>query len=234
MLKVEDVSVTYGAIRAVRDVSLVVEEGEIVALLGANGAGKTTLLSAIAGLKYPDAGRIEFGGQDITKVPPETRVRRGMSLTPEGRHVFAELTAEENLRLGAAAQRSRAQTAKDREQALELFPALKKRLSVQAGQLSGGEQQMLAIARSLMSRPSLLMLDEPSLGLAPVVVDQIFELFGKLHDTGLTILLVEQNALRALEVADRAYVISSGSIEFEGSAAELRKSEDLSKLYLGA
>ena len=234
MLKVEDVSVTYGAIRAVRDVSLVVEEGEIVALLGANGAGKTTLLSAIAGLKYPDAGRIEFGGQDITKVPPETRVRRGMSLTPEGRHVFAELTAEENLRLGAAAQRNRAQTAKDREQALELFPALKKRLSVQAGQLSGGEQQMLAIARSLMSRPSLLMLDEPSLGLAPVVVDQIFELFGKLHDTGLTILLVEQNALRALEVADRAYVISSGSIEFEGSAAELRKSEDLSKLYLGA
>lgn len=233
MLKVSDVSVSYGAIRAVRNVSLAVEEGEIVALLGANGAGKTTLLSAIAGLKYPDSGLVEFQGEDVTKSPPENRVRRGMSLTPEGRHVFAELTSDENLRLGAAAQHSRSQTAKDREAVLDLFPALRQRLSVQAGQLSGGEQQMLAIARSMMSRPKLLMLDEPSLGLAPIVVDQIFELFGQLHDLGITILLIEQNALRALSVADRAYVMSSGSIEFEGSAAELLESEELTKAYLG-
>ncbi len=233
MLAVEGVSVSYGAIRAVRDVTLSVEEGEVVALLGANGAGKTTLLSAVAGLLQPTAGTISFEGEDVTAAPPEEMVRRGVSLTPEGRRVFADLTVEENLRLGGATQRDRDSLRSQLESMVELFPSLETRWRLQAGKLSGGEQQMLAIARSLMSNPRLLLLDEPSLGLAPVIVDLIFDLFGRLRDRGITVLLVEQNAHRALEVADRAYVMSTGQIGFDGTAAALYDSSRLMRTYLG-
>lgn len=234
MLSVENVSVAYGAIRAVNDVSLEVEEGEIVALLGPNGAGKTTLLSAVIGLVPAVAGRITFEDRDITKLPPEEVVRRGVTLTPEGRHVFADLTVEDNLRLGAAIRRNDRSLQEEREAVLDLFPVLRSKWHVRAGKLSGGEQQMLAIARSLMSSPRLLMLDEPSLGLAPVIVDQIFALFGDLRGRGHTILLVEQNAHRALDVADRAYVINTGRLEFSGTAEQLGSADDLMDAYLGA
>jgi branched-chain amino acid transport system ATP-binding protein len=225
--------VSYGPIKAVRGVSLEVKGGEIVALLGPNGAGKTSLVSSVVGLAPTSAGKIRLDGADITGEPTERIVTRGITLTPEGRRVFADLTVGENLQLGAACRKDRDGVAEDLETYLELFPILRKRYAARARMLSGGEQQMLAIARSLMSRPKMLMLDEPSLGLAPRVVDQIFELLHGLRSKGLTMLLVEQNANEALDLADSAYVIASGSLVFGGKAADLKASGEVMEMYLG-
>jgi branched-chain amino acid transport system ATP-binding protein len=233
LLAVEDLVVRYGPIVAVREVSLRVEQGEIVALLGANGAGKSSFLNAIAGLVPAASGRIRFRGEDVLRLPPERIVHRGLALTPEGRRVFPRLSVADNLRLGAVPQRSPAAADAARQRVFELFPVLHERMGQVAGTLSGGEQQMLAIGRSLMAGPDLLLLDEPSLGLAPILVDQIFELLGRLRDQGTTILLVEQNVHRALELADRAYVLVNGRIEREGPAAELRASAEIERAYLG-
>jgi branched-chain amino acid transport system ATP-binding protein len=233
MLKVENVSVSYGPIRALRDIRLSVAGGEIVALLGPNGAGKSTTLKALMGLHPVSSGRIMFEDQVITGRATEDIVRLGMTLTPEGRKVFAGLTIDENLRLGSAARKDRSGITQTRTEVLELFPILQERLNQFAGTLSGGEQQQLAIARSLMSAPRLLLLDEPSLGLAPQIVDQIFDMISDLRQRGLTILLVEQNAEMALEIADRGYIYSNGSIELTGTSAELRASDDVANTYLG-
>ena len=233
MLSVEKLSVSYGAIRAVQEVSLRVEEGEIVALLGPNGAGKTSLISAIIGLVPVAAGKVMLGDVDITRKKPEDVVRMGVSLTPEGRHIFADLTVDENLRLGAAVRKDKDAIKHDLDELLGMFPILRERYKAKAQTLSGGEQQQLAIARAMMSKPRLLMLDEPSLGLAPQLVEQIFELISTLRDRGLTLLVVEQNAHEALLFADRAYVLSTGRIRYQGDARELGGSEDLMAHYLG-
>ncbi len=233
MLEVDNVSVNYGAVRAVHSVSLSVNEGEIVTLLGPNGAGKTSMLSAIIGLVPVAEGTVSFQGQDINRLDTESRVARGITVTPEGRHVFANLTVEENLILGAAIRRDADGVARDLETYLDMFPILRERFKQSGGSLSGGEQQMLAVVRALMSGPKLLMLDEPSLGLAPQIVDQIFKLISGLRDHGLTLLVVEQNAQEALKFADRAYILSSGNLEFAGTAEELRTSADLMKAYIG-
>ena len=232
MLSVDRLSVRYGAVRALQDASIHVGRGELVALLGPNGAGKTSLISGIAGL-VASAGGIRFDDQDITALPTEDRVRRGLSMTPEGRHVFANLTVAENLRLGAAIRADRAAVAEDFEKYLTLFPILRDRLHQLAGTLSGGEQQMLAIARSMMSRPKLLMLDEPSLGLAPRIVAQMFEYIQLLKAVGVTLLVVEQNVMQALKHVDRAYIISAGAIRHEGSGEEMRADRRLIDYYLG-
>lgn len=233
MLSVENISVSYGPIRAIRDIRLSVSSGEIVALLGANGAGKSTTLKALMGLQPVSSGRVIFEDQVISELATDQIVRLGMTLTPEGRKVFAGLTIDENLRLGSAARKDRADIAKTRAEVLDLFPILGERLHQFAGTLSGGEQQQLAIARSLMSAPRLLLLDEPSLGLAPQIVDQIFDLIADLRHRGLTILLVEQNAEMALEIADRGYIYSNGKIELTGTSAELGASDDVANTYLG-
>ena len=233
LLAVENLVVRYGPIVAVREVSVRVEQGEIVALLGANGAGKSSFLNAVAGLVPAAAGRIVFRGEEIQGAPPERIVKRGLALTPEGRRVFPRLTVADNLRLGAVPQRSTVAADEARERVYELFPVLHERSRQLAGTLSGGQQQMLAIGRSLMAGPELLLLDEPSLGLAPILVDQIFELLGRLRDQRVTILLVEQNVHRALELADRAYVLVGGSVEREGPAADLRASAEIERAYLG-
>ncbi|MBW2092652.1 MAG: ABC transporter ATP-binding protein [Deltaproteobacteria bacterium] len=233
MLTLENVSVNYGPIQAVRDLSISVSSGEIVTILGPNGAGKSTTLKAIMGLHPASSGRIIFKDRPVTGMATEKIVKLGMTLTPEGRHVFAGLTVEENLRLGAAARRDRLAVAETQAEVFELFPILKERLRQLAGTLSGGEQQQLAIARSLMSAPSLLLLDEPSLGLAPQIVDQIFNLIADLRRRGLTLLLVEQNAEMALEISDRGYVIVNGQIELAGSSEELCASDDVAYTYLG-
>ena len=233
MLSVENISVSYGPIRAIRDIRLSVSSGEIVALLGSNGAGKSTTLKALMGLHPVSSGRIIFEDQVISGMATDQIVRRGMTLTPEGRKVFAGLTIDENLRLGSAARKDRADIAKTRAEVLGLFPILGERLHQFAGTLSGGEQQQLAIARSLMSAPRLLLLDEPSLGLAPQIVDQIFDLIADLRQGGLTILLVEQNAEMALEIADRGYIYSNGKIELTGTGAELGALDDVANTYLG-
>lgn len=233
MLSLSNVHVSYGPIKAVRDVSIEVKEGEIVALLGPNGAGKTSLISSVMGLAPIASGRIVFNGHDISKEPTEAIVARGLTLTPEGRRVFADLTVGENLRLGAASRRNKAGIAEDLEKYLELFPILRKRYASRARMLSGGEQQMLAIARSLMSRPKMLMLDEPSLGLAPRIVDQIFELLSSLRGQGLTMLIVEQNANEALSLANSAYVVASGALVFAGTASDLKSSGEVMEMYLG-
>jgi branched-chain amino acid transport system ATP-binding protein len=233
MFKAENISVSYGPIRAVRDVSLTVGEGEIVTLLGPNGAGKSSLISAIIGLVPKTAGRITFRDEDVTVLGTEALVRRGMTVTPEGRRVFADLTVAENLRLGAATRSDPDGIAEDTEKFLEMFPILRKRFHSAAKYMSGGEQQMLAISRSLMSRPRFLMLDEPSLGLAPRIVDQIFEFLVQLRDWGVTMLVVEQNAGEVLEFADRAYVLASGAMQFSGTAEDLRRSGGVMEMYLG-
>ncbi len=233
MLSVENISVSYGTIRAIRDIQLSISGGEIVALLGPNGAGKSTTLKALMGLHPVTSGRVMFEDQVITGLATEQIVRLGMTLTPEGRKVFAGLTIDENLRLGSAARKDRSGVAQTRSEVLELFPILQERLNQFAGTLSGGEQQQLAIARSLMSAPRLLLLDEPSLGLAPQIVDQIFDLISDLRQRGLTILLVEQNAEMALEIADRGYIYSNGNIELTGTSAELRASDEVANTYLG-
>ena len=233
MLSVQDLRVDYGAIRALHGISLRVERGEVVTLIGSNGAGKTTTLRAISGMVRAAAGRIEFEGRNITRVQPHQLVRLGIAHSPEGRGIFANLTVAENLDLGAYARHDTAEIAKDREHALGLFPRLRERLQQNAGTLSGGEQQMLAMARALLARPRLLLLDEPSLGLAPQVVKTIFEIIRTINAGGTTILLVEQNAHMALKVAHRAYVLEVGEIVMEGEAKKLAESDEVRKAYLG-
>jgi branched-chain amino acid transport system ATP-binding protein len=231
--RVDDLIVRYGPIVAVREVSLRVAQGEIVALLGANGAGKSSFLNAAAGLVPVARGKVVFRGKELQRLSPERIVWRGIALTPEGRRLFPRLSVADNLRLGAVPQRDRAAVAAARERVFDLFPVLRARVGQSAGTLSGGEQQMLAIGRSLMASPALLLLDEPSLGLAPILVDQIFELIPRLRDEGVTILLVEQNVHRALEISDRAYVLVNGTVDREGPAAELRASAEIERAYLG-
>lgn len=231
LLDVRGLTVGYGGILALRDLDLRAEKGEIVALLGANGAGKSSTLAAISGLVSPREGSVWFDGHDVTKASPELRVRLGLSLTPEGRRVFPSLTVAENLRLGAAIRREAHDL--NLERMFEWFPVLESRYQQPAGQLSGGEQQQLAIARSLMSEPILLLLDEPSLGLAPRVVDLIFDIVLALKEQGVTILLVEQNVDRSLGIADRAYVLASGSLCVEGTADDLLRSGGIEAAYLG-
>ncbi len=234
VLAVEGLEVRYGSIRAVRGVDIEVGDGEVVALLGANGAGKSSTLLAIAGAIRPFAGRVRLDGRDVTGTVPERMVRAGVAMVPETRDVFPDLTVDENLRLGAyVRRRDRAGVEADRAAMFDLFPRLAERAEQTAGTLSGGEQQMLVIARAMMSRPRLLLLDEPSLGLAPTIVDQIFGMIAELAATGLSILLVEQNVGKALAVAGRAYVMRLGRIAAAGSARELAEAADLKEHYLG-
>jgi branched-chain amino acid transport system ATP-binding protein len=234
LLAVEGLRVSYGPVAAVRGVSLAVRAGEVVALLGANGAGKSTLLRTISGLIRPRAGRVHLAGRAIDRLAPTRIVRLGIAHAPEGRRVFGSLSVADNLRLGAAARRERAGLAEERERLLDLFPILRERLHQAAGTLSGGEQQMLALARALMAKPRLLLLDEPSLGLAPLMVRAIFGTLAGLKRDGVTMLLVEQNVAAALELADRAYVLRTGEIRLEGAAAELRADpERIAHAYLG-
>ncbi|MBQ7923445.1 MAG: ABC transporter ATP-binding protein [Clostridia bacterium] len=231
-LHVENINVYYGAIHAIQGVSFDVNEGEIVTLIGANGAGKSTVLKTVSGLLRPKIGSITFAGEDITQTPPHKIVEKGLAHVPEGRRIFQQMTVEENLEMGAYTQPQSGITA-DLEMVFEQFPRLKERRRQIAGTLSGGEQQMLAMGRALMSHPKLLMLDEPSMGLAPILVEQIFEIIRTLHKSGTTILLVEQNAQMALSVADRAYVLETGEITLSGTGAELVKSDEIRKAYLG-
>jgi branched-chain amino acid transport system ATP-binding protein len=232
LLTCTGVTTRYGATVAIRDVSLEVHAGEIVTILGANGAGKTTMLSTIVGLTPAAEGRIVFDGRDITRGRTESVVGRGVTLVPEGRRVFEKLTVYENLRLGAGLQRQ-GQVARRFGEMVDLFPVLETKRDDFAGLLSGGEQQQLAIARALMCEPKLLLLDEPSLGLAPLIVTRVFELICALRDRGITIVLVEQNVDRALAIADRAYVLSTGHVELSGDAAQLREGSGIEDAYLG-
>ena len=232
MLQLDQIIVRYGAIMAVQGVSCEVREGEIIVLLGANGAGKSSLLRAILGLTPVDSGRVWFQGQDVTGWRTEALVREGLTLTPGGRNVFQSLTVKENLRLGGATM-AREQAVETLERMLEQFPILRERYDQLAGTLSGGEQQMLAIARSLMSSPKLLILDEPSLGLAPVIIEEVFSLLSDLRDQGTTIMLVEQNVAQSLAIADRAYLLELGRIQREGPAASFLEDLNLHEIYLG-
>ena len=233
MLTLENVNVYYGGIHALRDVSLRVEAGEVVTLIGANGAGKSTTLRAITGLLTPRSGRIRFEGTDITGLPAHQLVARGISMAPEGRGIFANLTVLENLEMGAYRVRDRAQVRSDIERGFSLFPRLRERVRQQSGTLSGGEQQMLAIARALMSRPKLLLLDEPSLGLAPIVCHTIFTTIDEIKAAGTTVLLVEQNANAALKHSDRGYVLETGAITLEGTATSIAGDPRIREAYLG-
>jgi len=235
MLAVRDLIVNYGAVAALRGVNLRVFRGEVVALLGANGAGKSTMLRTISGLVRPKAGEVRFLERRMDGMQPSEIVRLGIAHSPEGRRLFGSLTVAENLRLGAAARADRDNIEADRERLYTLFPLLKERTNQQAGTLSGGEQQMLALARALMARPKLLLLDEPSLGIAPIIVQQIFASLAELKETGVTMLLVEQNMAVALDLADRAYVLRTGEVSLEGDARELKANyEDVAAAYLGA
>ncbi len=233
LLSLENVNVFYGAIHALRDVSLTVRAGEVVTLLGANGAGKSTTLRAITGLLTPEKGRITFDGTDVTGCAAHKLVARGVSMAPEGRGVFANLTVLENLEMGAYLTKDKAVIKRDLERAFMLFPRLKERTKQRAGTLSGGEQQMLAIGRALMSQPKLLLLDEPSLGLAPIICQTIFSTIDEIKAEGTTVLLVEQNANAALKHSDRGYVLETGAVIFEGSAAELANNPRVREAYLG-
>ena len=231
VLKVDDINVYYGSIHAIKGVSFEVGQGEIVTLIGANGAGKSTTLNTIAGLLRSKTGSVTFMGEDMGKVPPHKVVSKGLALVPEGRRIFLQMTTQENLEMGAFTRKG--VDAADLEQVFAQFPRLKERRKQVAGTLSGGEQQMLAMGRALMSHPKLLMLDEPSMGLAPILVEQIFEIIQGLHKAGTTILLVEQNAQAALSVADRGYVLETGKIVTSGSGQELLDSPAIKKAYLG-
>lgn len=233
LLEVEDLKVRYGTVAAVKGVSLMVEEGSIVALIGANGAGKSTILKALSGLIRPWAGEIRLQGKRINIWKPAKIVKAGMAQVPEGGRVFAKLTVEENLRAGAYLRRDREKLNKDYERVFKLFPVLLERLKQKAGTMSGGERQMLAFGRALMNGPKLLLLDEPSLGLAPILVDEIFKVILAIREEGVTILLVEQNAKKALELADKGYVFETGRIVFEGSAEKLMNSAEVKQAYLG-
>ena len=232
LLKVSDLNVYYGAIHAVKGVSFEVLPGEIVTLIGTNGAGKTTILNTVAGLLHPTVGSVEFEGKSLAGVPAHRIVNQGLALVPEGRRVFLQMTVEENLEMGAYT-RPKEEAVYSLEKVFYQFPRLKERRNQVAGTLSGGEQQMLAMGRSLMSSPKLMMLDEPSMGLAPILVDQIFDIIKNLHLGGTTILLVEQNARMALSVADRGYVLETGRLVSTGTGAELLKDESVKRAYLG-
>ncbi|MBE6025359.1 MAG: ABC transporter ATP-binding protein [Clostridiales bacterium] len=232
MLRVEDINVYYGAIHAIKGISFEVNEGEIVTLIGANGAGKSTTLNTVSGLLRSKTGSIHFLGEDIGKVPAHKLVEKGLSQVPEGRRVFQQMTVQENLEMGAFTEKA-STIPGNLERVYEQFPRLKERYKQIAGTLSGGEQQMLAMGRALMSDPKLLMMDEPSMGLAPILVEQIFEIIQNLHKAGTTILLVEQNAQMALSIADRAYVLETGKISLSGPADELLHNDSVRKAYLG-
>ena len=233
ILRVDDINVFYGSIHAIKGISFNVNEGEIVTLIGANGAGKSTTLNTISGLLKSKTGSISFMGEDLAKVPPHKIVDRGLVMVPEGRRIFMQLTVEENLEMGAYTQDPKG-IKKSLEEVYDLFPRLKERTWQLGGTLSGGEQQMLAMGRALMAKPKLIMLDEPSMGLAPLLVDHIFEIIEKLHKNGATILLVEQNAQAALSVADRAYVLETGKVTLSGTGKELLTNEAVKRAYLGA
>jgi branched-chain amino acid transport system ATP-binding protein len=233
ILEVSDLRVHYGGIQALRGISLAVPAGQVVALIGANGAGKTTTLRAISKMLRPSGGAIRFLGEDVTRLPSHALVARGMAHAPEGRGIFLNLTVKENLGLGAYLRRDRAGIAQDEERAFALFPILAERRSQVAGTLSGGEQQMLAVGRALMSRPRLMLLDEPSLGLAPQVVERIFRVLREVNESGVALLLVEQNAHKALQLAHRAYVLETGTIVMHGTGKELLASPEVRKAYLG-
>ncbi|WP_026528897.1 ABC transporter ATP-binding protein [Butyrivibrio sp. VCD2006] len=232
VLQIENLQVSYGGIEAVRGISFDVKQGEIVTLIGANGAGKSSTLRTISGLVKPKGGKVLFEGDDITGKDPTMIVQKGIMMVPEGRRIFPNLTVLENLKIGAYLRNDDLE--KDIEMVFGYFPRLKERSWQEGGTLSGGEQQMLAVGRALMGRPKLLMMDEPSLGLAPIVVQGIFEIIQKIHDDGTTVLLIEQNANMALHVADRAYVIENGKISLEGTGAELLENEDVRAAYLGS
>lgn len=233
MLKIEDINVYYGNIQALKGVSMEINEGEIVTLIGANGAGKSTLLKTISGLLKPKQGKVLFEGDSIGGKAAQAIVKLGISHVPEGRRVFANMTVAENLELGAYLRKDKVGIHKDMEKVYELFPRLLERIKQQAGTLSGGEQQMLAMGRALMAKPRLLLLDEPSMGLAPLLVKQIFNIIQEISESGTTILLVEQNANLALSIADRAYVVETGRIVLSGNAEELTSSEEIKMAYLG-
>ena len=233
MLKVDNIDVYYGSIHAVKDLNLEVGDGEIVTLIGSNGAGKSTTLHTISGLIKPKTGSILYKGNEIVGIPAHKLVGQGLVQVPEGRHVFAEMTVMENLDMGAYLRKDKDGIARDKEKVFEKFPRLKERISQTAGTLSGGEQQMLAMGRALMSRPQLLLLDEPSMGLAPLLVREIFSIIKEINSEGTTVLLVEQNANMALSIADRAYVLETGRVVLSGTAAELAASEAVQKAYLG-
>lgn len=233
MLDVKDLNVSYGAIAAVKGLTLEVRQGEIVTLIGSNGAGKSTTLRTVSGLLKPKSGSITFEGERIDGVPGHEIVAKGICQSPEGRRIFPRMTVDENLDLGAFLRKDSAAVKADRDMVLDLFPRLKERITQKAGTMSGGEQQMLAVGRALMGKPKLLILDEPSMGLAPVLVDLIFETIAKIRDSGTTILLVEQNALAALRIADYAYVLESGRLNMEGHASDLANDQRVVNAYLG-
>lgn len=233
VLKVDNINVYYGSIHAIKGISFEVYNGEIVTLIGANGAGKSTTLNTISGLLHPSTGSVSFLGESLAKIQPHKIVYKGLAQVPEGRRVFAQMTVQENLEMGAFTQNKQSDIDEDLARVYELFPRLKERMRQTAGTLSGGEQQMLAMGRALMSRPKLLMLDEPSMGLAPILVEQIFEIIADLHKRGATILLVEQNARMALSIANRGYVMETGNIVTTGTGKELLASEAVRKAYLG-
>jgi branched-chain amino acid transport system ATP-binding protein len=233
MFEIRDLNVHFGGIHALKGVSLRVEAGEIVTLIGANGAGKSTTLRTASGLKKPTSGQVLIDGEDITGTSAQERVKRGLSQVPEGRRVFAQMTVLENLELGSFLRRDRAAMAEDLDAVFQRFPVLETRRKQAAGTLSGGEQQMLAMGRAMMARPRILLLDEPSMGLAPLLVNEIFDIIAKINESGTTILLVEQNANKALQVADRAYVMETGRIVLSGDAGELARTEDIKRVYLG-
>jgi branched-chain amino acid transport system ATP-binding protein len=233
MLKVENIYVNYGAIKALQDVSFQINQGEIVALIGANGAGKTTILNAVSNIVPSVSGKISYLGKEITKTPPHDIVKLGISQVPEGRRVFAKMSVLENLEMGAYTRNDKAEIAADMEKIFQRFPRLLERKKQPAKTLSGGEQQMLAMGRALMSRPKLLLLDEPSMGLAPMLVEQIFQIIQEINKSGTTILLVEQNANMALSIAHRAYVLETGEVVMQGDAKELASSPEVRKAYLG-
>ena len=234
LLEVENLKVSYGGIQSLKGISLNIAAGELVTLIGSNGAGKTTMLKALAGLLHPASGKLHYQEKSLLHVPAHQRVANGIALVPEGRGIFARLTVEENLLMGAYVRSDKAETAADLEHQYVLFPRLAERRTQLAGTLSGGEQQMVAMARALMSRPTLLMLDEPSMGLAPLMVEKIFETIRNISAQGMTILLVEQNAKLALEAAQHGYVLESGAITLSGAANELLGSEAVRRAYLGA
>lgn len=233
MLEVKDLEVYYGVIQAIKGVSFHVDQGEVIALIGANGAGKTTILHTVTGLLAPKKGSVYFEGKEITKMPAHKIVSLGMAHVPEGRRVFAELSVYENLKMGAYTRKDRSEIEATLEKVYERFPRLKERRNQMAGTLSGGEQQMLAMGRALMSRPKIILMDEPSMGLSPIMVNEIFDIIRSVSESGTTVLLVEQNAKKALSIADRAYVLETGKIVLEGKAKDLLEDDSIKKAYLG-
>ncbi|WOO38543.1 ABC transporter ATP-binding protein [Anaerocolumna sp. AGMB13020] len=233
MLKIEDLNVYYGVIQALKGVSFEVKEGEVIALIGANGAGKTTILHSITGLLGTKAGRVLYEGKDLTKIPAHKIVTMGMAHVPEGRRVFAELTVYENLKLGAYTRKDKTEIENTLNKVYNRFPRLKERKNQIAGTLSGGEQQMLAMGRALMSQPKIILMDEPSMGLSPLFVSEIFDIIKEISESGTTVLLVEQNAKKALSIASRAYVLETGKIVLEGKASDLLNDDSVKKAYLG-